>query len=78
MKPIYSQCQMKTVLQRSRIITFLSGRDEQVWRSEELRMRCQMARGLARLSVDQSCCSHVRGITFLSIPPYPAAQAPDT
>lgn len=37
-------------------------------------MRCQTARDLARLSLDQSCCSHVRGIMLLSIPPYPAAQ----
>ncbi len=37
-------------------------------------LRCQTARDLARLSLDQSCCSHVRGIMLLSIPPYPAAQ----
>lgn len=37
-------------------------------------MGCQTARDLARLSLDQSCCSHVRGIMLLSIPPYPAAQ----
>lgn len=29
---------------------------------------------LARLFPDQRCCSHVWGISLLSIPPYPAAQ----
>ena len=45
----------------------------QVWEPLRIVWR-QAARDLARLPLDQSCCSHVRGIMLLSIPPYPAAQ----
>ncbi len=45
------------------------------WTSAQLYgMGCQTARDSAGLSLDQSCCSHVRRIMFLSIPPYPAAH----